>query len=332
MSGSKHAELIEAVEQGDVLRAQVLLDGGANPEACKVVTLKAKLKNNLVTDTVQAESVLALAIIHGNDRIVAALAEKGANVNASIFWKTSRYSIERTWKQRTWDTEHWMWSYQFRNALCLALGRAGRMFKWDRRTTMDAPINEGKLGINKHGASVILDSPQMPNDVRVWHQHTTSPAVIDALLSGGAEVTEEIRQCAETCGNLQVYEMICSHIRTTEPASDPPPYELRAADEPAAKPYSPPVHANTFSAQNRATEHLADTLAAAVLSPATLPTHCSTSQKGYNMSSHNDGTFPLSHLSRSSSSPPARYDTLPRNAINSAAPVDPLEPAGESSR
>ncbi|KAJ3341442.1 hypothetical protein HDU93_004843 [Gonapodya sp. JEL0774] len=182
---SSAAKLIEAVERGDILEVENLLTNGADPNAVKTVTLLLLNK----TDTVNGESALALAILHGHDQIVEVLLKHGADPMQKISWIISEYPEHgESWTIQKWDNR-WRYKFSCTDALSLAwVGTCRRAeFHENGDESVAVEVSE-KVLINMPGGDVvhILDSVwgHTPNERSVlYREHNLhlQPAVLIAL-------------------------------------------------------------------------------------------------------------------------------------------------------
>ncbi|KAJ3334491.1 hypothetical protein HDU93_007869, partial [Gonapodya sp. JEL0774] len=81
MPNVKDAELISAVEASSLILVRKALAEGADPNARKSVTLTRKLKDSegTKTETILAESAIAIAVIRASPEIVTVLVQAGAD-------------------------------------------------------------------------------------------------------------------------------------------------------------------------------------------------------------------------------------------------------------
>ncbi|KXS12975.1 hypothetical protein M427DRAFT_71726 [Gonapodya prolifera JEL478] len=168
--------LLEAVEARSLWGVRSALEGGADPNARKSVTLTMTLNNGETRhDTRQAESVLALAIEQGLVEIVQAILEKGGNPHLPISWPIANWIVwDVKWRAETWDQDRWRdhdhHRVQFPDALSFALAA-------------------GPTDMNPSGARVKMVNPKR-------HEHTSRFVILEprrevvaTVLRGGAIVS-----------------------------------------------------------------------------------------------------------------------------------------------
>ncbi|KAJ3337089.1 hypothetical protein HDU93_001662 [Gonapodya sp. JEL0774] len=206
----KDADLIEAVETGSLALVKKALAESADPNARKRITLTVTLDKNrsgqTKTDTVLAESVIAIAVIHASPEIVETLLQAGADASRPVEWS-------RTWApSQYWSGGNWSGRWQairtFRSALALAL-------------------TNGTLLMNKKGGHVRIDTPLADSDafVRVTHQPRLdvvavllryAPGAIDADLFSNAKALGDNRFAALIEKRLeQEYETAVTTVATS---------------------------------------------------------------------------------------------------------------------
>ncbi|KXS22058.1 hypothetical protein M427DRAFT_163091 [Gonapodya prolifera JEL478] len=174
-----NAQLVEAVEAGNLEMVQVALAAGADPSLSrKSVTLHVKLRNGVTkTETHLMESVLAIAIRDEKIDIVKCLLARGCDPNRPIQWKISRWHT--MWTQQKWDHQRWFEhdALRYPSALNFALAWGGR-------------------GFNKRGAHVNLHNPSNADHVCDDYPLSPNTEIVKVLLSHGAQVTDSILESA----------------------------------------------------------------------------------------------------------------------------------------
>ncbi|KAJ3337020.1 hypothetical protein HDU93_001739 [Gonapodya sp. JEL0774] len=212
MSSVQEIQLIEAVEAGNRLRVCELLAQGENANARKRVSLTRRLTTRETkTDTVDCESVLALAIIYGHLEIVEALLAMGADQNASIDWKIADHSPPGHFTPDNWNAVRWHWTYTFPNPLCLAVGRGGTK-KYCRGSTFPVPdSSDGVILVNKNGGHIHLDNPTQLQDFTVSLALRSSLSIVEKLLQHGAVVTDSVLVAARQQPSKEILRALERH-------------------------------------------------------------------------------------------------------------------------
>ncbi|KAJ3342291.1 hypothetical protein HDU93_002764 [Gonapodya sp. JEL0774] len=230
MNEGANARLIEAVEWGSASAARRACELGADVGARKKVTLRVKLDSaTKETDSVWAESALALAIRNGRPDVVRVLLEAGCDANSRIRWKLSWYHSK--WDKKKWDSQRWLEdeAYKYRSALEFAL-------------------NCGRWDFNKMGAEVVLENPSDWDGVCDRFTLIPSIDIVQLLLKHGARVSEGELQAAKELAKgsnrwgdtfppeQSYYEVLQAHLRD------------RQLDTPPASGSSTPIGMDTFAA------------------------------------------------------------------------------------
>ncbi|KXS10823.1 hypothetical protein M427DRAFT_462310 [Gonapodya prolifera JEL478] len=182
MSSSLNAELIDAVEAGNVAEVQRIIEAGASPEAWKKVTLMGKVKRgrgpfggfDWKEDTVDGENALMLAILHGKVGVVKMLLEKGARVDCDVDWKIASCNGNRNWNPDEWKRQRWDWTLSFPSLVCLGMGQGGLATYWSGYAD-GRPNGYGQLFVNFRGGNVIVRHPKSWKDHSVWVTLQTRP-------------------------------------------------------------------------------------------------------------------------------------------------------------
>ncbi|KAJ3335654.1 hypothetical protein HDU93_004782, partial [Gonapodya sp. JEL0774] len=205
--------LIDAVESGNPVDVRTILDAGASANVRKLVSLNVRVieENGNVaprTDTIECESALALAIIHNQPEIVEVLLASGATTG-EITWRDSTW-WDRDLTIEEWDTR-WLLAYSFPSAICLAVGRGGTLTRLSDGQKAEAPDGKGRVAGNKPGGIVHIENPKSLDDVRVLMELKPSIAVVQALLSQGAPVTDVELKAAKANPDTTFFELLLRH-------------------------------------------------------------------------------------------------------------------------
>ncbi|KXS09108.1 hypothetical protein M427DRAFT_251265 [Gonapodya prolifera JEL478] len=239
MAATIDAQLVEAVEKGRAVEVRRLIDAGANPDARKQMTMGAlvvtgkrlvrvKVRSNLFreddfeekfeevveakSDTVDCESALTIAILHGHVDCVAALLEMGAKVDGPADWKFGNVGPETTaWSSDSWEKERWSGTVSFPSPLCLAVGRGGKVQWWNGDIVV-SPDNSGKVPTNPRGGRVALNSPTKMDDIRIMLKLSPRPEIVQLLLSHGASVTATELSAVKTFPDLRILRIVEGHV------------------------------------------------------------------------------------------------------------------------
>ncbi|KAJ3311280.1 hypothetical protein HDU93_005297, partial [Gonapodya sp. JEL0774] len=215
MASSKDADLIAAVEANSLALVRKALAEGADPNARKKVVLSAKLdKKETKTDTISAESALAIAVMKTSVDVVAALVQAGADPVRPVEWKISHLSP--AWESSTWNQSPWYLTFTWPSTLALALTCKGKVVNHRMKVcssdtycswTMD--IEKGKLWTNKTGGEVHLDSPSTFDSS--WAEITYAPRleVVAVLLQHAAgSINADLLSAAKTLGDKRFADLI----------------------------------------------------------------------------------------------------------------------------
>ncbi|KAJ3341218.1 hypothetical protein HDU93_005409 [Gonapodya sp. JEL0774] len=222
-AGRDDRDLVEAVEAGETLRACQLLLEGADPHSRKRVTLTVDIHHTTLlqdssstsrpvtrSETVECESVLGLAIMHGHVDIVEQLLKMGANPNAQIEWSRSNWF--ESWTPKDWLDRRWRFKCSFPSALSLAVGRGGTGKYFEGYLLADIPEPNGALFVNLKGGEVMLESPATMEEAYV--QLTVQPKleIVNLLLKHGAEVTPAALAAAKKQSDPKYLEAMERHV------------------------------------------------------------------------------------------------------------------------
>ncbi|KXS21927.1 hypothetical protein M427DRAFT_27458 [Gonapodya prolifera JEL478] len=166
-----NSRLVLAVEASSVHQVRAALREGADPnKARKTVTLKVRVGGFFGTSyekRAEAEPVLALAIRTGNVDILKELLDAGCDPNAEISWVIPH--ARRKWTHTDWDRYRWVWTYEFPNALDLAL-------------------TGSVVAFNRKGAHLTYKNPRTEGETYESFKLAPSIDVVQLLLSRGVQV------------------------------------------------------------------------------------------------------------------------------------------------
>ncbi|KAJ3335185.1 hypothetical protein HDU93_006229, partial [Gonapodya sp. JEL0774] len=216
MSG-QDAELIDAVESGQIARVNKALDGGASPNATKRVTISWTHKGETKRDTIQCESALALAVASGRADIVEVLVRQAADPDAKVEWRVP------LWYNRTnfenWDRFRWVFPIEYPCFLALALGQGGNITNLgDTPTNVYASngprrnwvqeMETGLIRMSRTGGDVTIADPSKDEDA--FRLVTLQPKleVLIALLRGGAKATDAALAAARKVSDPQFLTLL----------------------------------------------------------------------------------------------------------------------------
>ncbi|KAJ3340921.1 hypothetical protein HDU93_006006 [Gonapodya sp. JEL0774] len=221
MSSTRDAQLFTAVENGETQRARQLLMEGANANARKRVKLTRTLPstNEVKTETVDCESVLALAILHGHVDIVDALLSSGADPNGKIEWKIA--GLSSSWSLDKWKRGRWVATYTFPSPLTLAMARGGTR-KGYEGVVSDAPKSDNKLPINFKGGEVKLNDANTAEDTRI-SSFLMKPSlpIVQVLLKHGAVVSTQELSAASKHADSRFSQTLLQHKNGPSPSVQP---------------------------------------------------------------------------------------------------------------
>ncbi|KAJ3337324.1 hypothetical protein HDU93_001229 [Gonapodya sp. JEL0774] len=228
MSDRVDIELIEAVEFESVDRVRRLLAQGANANSRKRVSLTARVKEERLlrkgglfysdqyetivdarTDAIECESVLGLAIMRGNEDIVRALLENGADPNMEIAWKISSWG--KSWDVAKWNDRRWYWTSSFLCPLMLAMARGGTWSFSSGGGTGELPYSDGTIYANRKGGNVLLDNPRREEDSYATIRLNPNLEIVKILIQYHANVTTGVLATAKRHSNSQFSEILESH-------------------------------------------------------------------------------------------------------------------------
>ncbi|KAJ3334426.1 hypothetical protein HDU93_007975 [Gonapodya sp. JEL0774] len=216
MASRKDADLIAAVEANSLALVKKALAEGADPNARKKVVLSAKLDyKETKTDTIWAESALAIAVMKASVDVVAALVQAGADPGRPVQWRISRYGS--SWSSNAWNESPWYLTFSWPSALALALTREGKAvsykmkeFPTDTQNGSQMDIGAGKVWTNKPGGVVHLDTPS--DFKNPWVEVTYAPRldVVAVLLQhgGAGSINADLLYAAKTLGDKRFADLI----------------------------------------------------------------------------------------------------------------------------
>ncbi|KXS12705.1 hypothetical protein M427DRAFT_391006 [Gonapodya prolifera JEL478] len=203
MASDLNLGLIEATESGNAAQVQRLIDAGAKPNDARKMVSLVGIKTegdhfdvSTVSDTIQAESVLALAILHGDVDVVRVLLEHGrVDPNKRIEWRIAHTFKNGHYRPETWAMQRWATTYAFPNALLLAIGKGGTWTEHGtNRRSGEAIVGrengEMALSINLKGGHVKLTYGKSADDFRTWFAYTPKVEIVELLLRFGAKITQ----------------------------------------------------------------------------------------------------------------------------------------------
>ncbi|KAJ3329902.1 hypothetical protein HDU93_000716 [Gonapodya sp. JEL0774] len=226
-------QLISAVESRDPVAVRRALDLGANANARKVCTLACEVhagskivgKGFLgtkpddygqekgtgavehLTSMAAGESALAVAILRDSIDSVRHLLAAGANPNVPIEWRIIRG--RQVWTKQTWskvvESGEWDLSYHFANHLELALG-VGTGTDHLGSFPLDylagaTPTDPAQVWCTPLGAALVLSDPGPKDSTYESVAFVPNIEIVEALVAGGAKVTQEAREAVQKCLN-----------------------------------------------------------------------------------------------------------------------------------
>ncbi|KAJ3337661.1 hypothetical protein HDU93_000739 [Gonapodya sp. JEL0774] len=189
MSGELDAVLITAIEKRSKEALILALAAGASPNARKQVTLKVKIANDWRTETVGAETALALAVVYGRLDFVRTLIHAGADVESPVEWRIPNF--ETNWTSSTWDNSKWLLQYHFDSIIEVALGTGTLLTNFndvETKFTEELSVN-ARFALNKDGGAVTVTNPSTLTSTCDFGKMTPDLAIIKLLLRHGARST-----------------------------------------------------------------------------------------------------------------------------------------------
>ncbi|KAJ3339238.1 hypothetical protein HDU93_008446 [Gonapodya sp. JEL0774] len=116
---SSSAQLMEAVDMGNVVEVQATLEAGADVNTCRILQLECSLEGKgRGVDQRQGESALAASILSGRVDLVEVLLEAGSDPMLPVYYCTAE--LRSPWEQ--WDFRNARWApVRFSSSLALAL-------------------------------------------------------------------------------------------------------------------------------------------------------------------------------------------------------------------
>ncbi|KAJ3340249.1 hypothetical protein HDU93_007211 [Gonapodya sp. JEL0774] len=207
------AQLIDAVENGNVVEVRRLLAAGAKVTTRKKVSIRVTVGSEVKTDTNDCESCITLAIMHGHLDVVRALLEAradGFDVNDGVTWTIA--NCNRNWTPAIWE-RRWREIMSFPSLLTMAVARAGNAVDMVQKSISSIPRPGGKVSINFRGSHVSLTGLQQPDDVRLLHQMRPSLEMVQLVLEFGAKVTPRELDAARNYPGRKIFKLLDAHFK-----------------------------------------------------------------------------------------------------------------------
>ncbi|KXS20554.1 hypothetical protein M427DRAFT_151861 [Gonapodya prolifera JEL478] len=211
------ADLIRAIETHNVEAVKAAIRRGANVNACKKVTLRVEIDGATKKDTCDAESILALAVMHENLEIAKEVLDAGCDIHAPVSWKLAEY--HDSWSAERWEKNHWFLEYQFPSICDLVLSSAHLVTPYNdiRQQFTRLAVQRGCLAYNKKGPHPLVRDPQKPEQVCLIGKLEPSLAMLKLLLERGAQASTTARARARKFENREISDFLESHFRQLVP-------------------------------------------------------------------------------------------------------------------
>ncbi|KAJ3342755.1 hypothetical protein HDU93_001327, partial [Gonapodya sp. JEL0774] len=222
MESIRNIRLIDAVEAKNVELVKKLLASGADANFRKKVTLTRNVDRGSKTDTVECESLLALAIIFGSVDITTALLEAGADPRQEIKWNIP-YTESDNWTLDKWKNR-WCPILQWPSALALALSLCGKATRLSDEAQVNSYVDfhngnrlrpldlcNGKFPTSKAGAEVQLSgNPTTIPDLFIEVNHQPRLDMVASLLKHGGPflVTPELYAAVKSMSDTRFLQLM----------------------------------------------------------------------------------------------------------------------------